>query len=105
MNLTYSKNIDTTVLDKYLEPEIVGNIINDKIHYLQSPENLVLVTVPDTYKYRPERIAHQYYGHESYYPLILAANNIGSIFHFIPSHFNNQIKMIKSDVVRKILNI
>lgn len=105
MNLTYSKNIDTSVLDQYLEPEILGNLINDKIHYIQDPENLVLVNVPDTYKYRPERVALQYYGHESYYPLILAANNIGTLFHFIPSQFNNQIKMVKSNIVQKILSI
>ena len=105
MNLTYSQNIDTTVLDQYLEPEILGNLINDKIHYLQKPENLILINVPDTYKYRPERVALQYYGHESYYPMILAANNIGTLFQFIPSHFNNQIKMVKSEVIQKILNI
>ncbi len=105
MDLIYSKNINTVVLDQYLEPEIIGNIINDKMHYIQSPENLVLVYVPDTYKYRPERVALQYYGHESFYPLILAANNIGTLFHFIPGHFNNQLKLLKSEIVEQLLGI
>ena len=105
MVLTYGQAIDTTVLDQYLDPTILGNILNDRIHYIQKEENLVIINVPDTFKYRPERIARQYYGSESYYPIILAANNIGSIMDFVPSRFNNQIKMLKSEVIQKIFNI
>ena len=105
MNLLYDNKIDTTILDLYITPEIVGNILNDRIHFIQQPENLVQIQVQDTYKYRPERVALQYYGNESYYPIILAANNIGTIFHFVPSKFNNTIKMVKSDVLRQLFNI
>ena len=105
MTLTYGQNIDTTILDQYLDPTILGNILNDRIHYIQKEENVVIINVPDTFKYRPERIALQYYGSELYYPIILAANNIGSIMEFIPSRFNNQIKMLKSEVIQKIFNI
>ncbi len=105
MDLLYNKNMDTTILDQYLEPQILGNLINDKIHYIQDPKNLVVIYVPDTYKYRPERVAKQYYGHESYYPLILAANNIGTLFQFVPSEYNNQIKMLKSEVIQKVFQI
>ncbi len=104
MNITYDQNINTLMLDQYLEPSIIGNIINDKIHYIQNPENLVVINVPDTFKYRPERVARQYYGHESFYPIILAANNIGSLMQFDPSKFNNQIKMVKSDVIERLFN-
>lgn len=103
MELTYSQNIDSTMLDQYLEPEILGNIINERMIFLQKPENTVVINVPDTFKYRPERVARQFYGHESYYPIILAANNIGTIFHFVPSNFNNQIKMVKSSVIERLL--
>jgi len=105
MKLIYDKDMDTRILDEYMQPEILGNIINDKIHYIQNPKNLVTIAVEDTYKYRPERIAKQYYGHESYYPLILAANNIGSLFQFIPSEYNNRIKMLKSEVIEKLFSI
>jgi hypothetical protein len=105
MNLLYNKDLDSVMYDLYLEPTILGNIINDRIHYIQRPENLVLIDVPDTYKYRPERIALQYYGSEQYYPIILAANNIGSLLQFIPSEFNNKIKMVKSEVIQKLLGI
>jgi hypothetical protein len=105
MNLLYDNKTDTTVLDLYITPEIVGNVLNDRIHFLQLPENLVQVSVSDVYKYRPERVALQYYGNESYYPIILAANNIGTLFHFVPSKFNNTINMVKSDVLRQLFNI
>lgn len=105
MDLLYQPLIDSTMYDQYLEPSIVGNLINDHIHYLQRPENLVEIDVPDIYKYRPERIAKQYYGSEQYYPIILAANNIGSLFQFIPSQFNNKIKMVKSQVIQKVLGM
>ncbi|RLA82343.1 MAG: hypothetical protein DRG78_07440 [Epsilonproteobacteria bacterium] len=103
--MIYTNNINSVVYDQYLEPNILGNAINDKIHYIQKPENLVVINVPDTYKYRPERVAKQFYGHESFYPLILAANNIGTLFEFVPSNFNNQIKMLKSEIIEQILNI
>ncbi len=105
MELLYTNNIDSTMYDQYLDPVILGNLINDKIHWIQNPVNHVIIDVPETYKYRPERIANQYYGHESYYPIILAANNIGSLLQFIPSEFNYKIKLVKSAVIQQILNI
>lgn len=105
MSLLYDTLFDTTVLDLYINPEIIGNILNDRIHFLQKPENLEVINVSDIYKYRPERLALQYYGSESYYPIILAANNIGTLFHFVPSKFNNTIKMVKLDVLRQLLEI
>lgn len=103
MELQYTKDLDSTIYDFYLEPTLYGNILNDNIHFLQKPENLVIVEVPDHYKFRPERVAKYYYGSEQYYPLILLANNIGTLFQFIPSDFNNQIKMIKSEVIANII--
>jgi len=105
MNLLYTNTIDSTVYDQYLTPAILGNIINDKIHFIQRPENLIIVEVSDKYKYRPERVALQYYGQESFYPLILAANNLGTLFQFIPSQLNNQVKLLKSDIIRSLLGI
>ena len=104
MELLYTP-INSVVYDQYLEPSILGNVINDRIHYIQKPENLVEIDVPDIYKYRPERVALRYYGSEQFYPLILAANNIGTLFHFIPSNFNNKIKMLKSSVVQQLLGL
>ena len=104
MELLYT-SIDSRVYDQYLDPSIIGNVINDNIHYLQKPENLVYVNVPETFKYRPELVALQFYGSEQFYPLILAANNIGSLLQFIPSKFNYKIKLIRSDVIQKLLGI
>lgn len=105
MDLLYTNQINTIVLDQFLEPTIVGNIINDNISVVQDIKNCIVVTVNDTYKYRPEKLAFEYYGHESFYPLILAANNIGSLFYFIPSKFNNEIKLLHPIVIKKLFNI
>ena len=105
MDILYTKNINSVVYDQYIDPTVMGNVINDNYHFLQRPENILVIDVPDTFKYRPELIALQYYGSEQFYPLILAANNIGSLLQFIPSQFNNQIKLIKSETVSKLLGL
>lgn len=103
MELQYKTELDSSIYDFYLEPVVFGNILNDNIFYFQKSENITIVEVPDNYKFRPERVAKFYYGNEQYYPLILLANNIGTLFDFVPSNFNNQIKMINSEVVNKLL--
>ena len=105
MDLLYTGNINSQVYDQYLEPSIIGNVINDNFHFLQRPENLIYVDVPDTFKYRPDLVALQFYGSEQFYPLILAANNIGSLLQFIPSEFNHNIKLIRPEVIQKLLGI
>lgn len=105
MNLLYTNNIDSTVYDQYLDPTIMGNVINDNLSFLQKEENCIVADVDDQFKFRPELISAQYYGSEQYYPLILAANNIGSLLQFIPAKFNNRIKIIKIEVVQKLLGI
>jgi len=104
--MLYTKeSLNTIVYDQYLDPSIMGNLINDNINFLTRKENIIIVEVQDNYKYRPELIALQYYGSEQFYPLILAANGVGSLLQFIPSRFNYQIKLIKHDAVSKILGI
>ena len=104
MELQHFQTIDSTIYDQFINPSITGNVFNDYIHYLQKEENNIVVYVPDKYKYRPERIANLYYGSEQYYPLILLANNIGTLFQFIPSNMNNQVKLLKPEILQKLLN-
>ena len=105
MGLLYKLDTDTTILDGYIDPEIMGNVLNDRIHYIQRPENNIIINVNNTYKFRPERLAYEQYGNEQLYPIILAVNNIGSLLDFDPALFNNNIKLLKPEIIKNIFNI
>jgi hypothetical protein len=62
MSITYNTQVNTQALDTYLDPGIDSNIILNNLQYLKQDKNLVEVDCPDIYKYRPDRIAYQYYG-------------------------------------------
>jgi len=103
--LTYNTELSTPAIDQYNTPQVIGNMINDRIHYIQKPENNIIIPVNNTYKFRPERLALEQYGDELLYPIILASNNIGSIFDFDPTLFNNEIKLLKPEIVRNVLQL
>ncbi|MFA7127699.1 MAG: hypothetical protein WC136_00855 [Sphaerochaeta sp.] len=91
--------VDPRILDNYNEPSLTGNLIIDNESYIRNPDNLITVFVEDNLKYRPDVISLKYYGNDSYFPLVLAANNIGTLMDFIPSNFNNQIKIIHPKLI------
>lgn len=105
MEIIYTSPKLTLAIDDFKDPVIVGSIIMDNMNTLLNPDNVVKVNVPDNYKYRPERLALDYYGNESLYPLILAANNIGTLFHFIPELFNNTMNIPKASIIKQLFNL
>ena len=63
---------------------------------LQLPIDFIIrnsekISIDDTYKYRPDKLAYEYYGDDMYYPWILQANSIGSILNFIPSQMDYEV--------------
>lgn len=72
--------------------------------YLTS-ENVYLVEVNDSYKFRPDLLSYIFYGNDQLYTLILGANNMKSFLDFIPEEKNNLIYIFKEATVKKILNI
>lgn len=103
MGLAIDLNQDTTIFDLYNTPLVMGNPINDRMLFIQYTGNLITVDVNDTYKYRPELLAKKYYGNESYFPIVLASNNIGTLFDFVPSKFNNTMKILDPKILQLIL--
>ena len=71
--------------------------------FIRRPENTVVVNIDSQYVYRPELVSLNYYGIEELYPFILIVNNLKTLMEFDPKLFNNQMLMVKSDVVKKIL--
>ena len=105
MILTYNAQLNTEALDTLNIPGISTSLLLNNLKFLKMDENLIEVECGDIYKYRPDRIAFQYYGDCNYYPLVLIANNLGTLFNFVPAHFGNKIKLIKSKVIQDLLNI
>ena len=105
MNLLNNSQVNTQALDTLLSTGISKSILLNNLKYLKMEENLVEVECPDKYKYRPDSVAFQYYGDSNFFPLVLIANNLGSLLQFDPSKFDNRIKLIKSQVIQNLLKI
>ena len=105
MNILYNSQSNTEALDTLNIPGISNSVLLNNLKMLKMEENLVEVDCPDKYKYRPDSIAYQYYGDSNFFPLVLVANNLGSLLQFVPSNFGNKIKLIKSQVIKNLLKI
>jgi len=55
------------------------------------------------YTYRPDLIAYEEYGIMEYYPLILFANNLNSVFQFTQINLKNQILIPNIEFLKKYL--
>ncbi len=106
MEIEYNPNMELTVaINEISNIDILNNKISMNFDYMQQKENLVEVTVGSEYKFRPEKLAYKYYGHDSMYPIILACNNLRTIFDFVPEELNNKVLLLKTDILKQILEI
>ena len=65
-------------------------------------ENLYLVEVNDTYRFRPDLIAQIFYGSNEYFHYVLMVNNMKSFLEFTPDNFNNLIFVFKPEIIASI---
>jgi len=106
MNILYQVSDSTTVAkNEFAKSNILGNLIVDNGALFRDKENLVEIPLSNIYKYRPERIAYEYYGDEGFFPIVLASNNLKTLLEFDPNRMNNKAYLLKSDLVKAILNI
>ncbi len=96
---------NNAAINEYKDPAIVQNKIILNYDFILRKENLIPITVADSYKFRPERIAYEYYGADEFFPIVLASNKLKSLFEFKPSEMNNTVMLLKSDLVIKILEL
>jgi len=66
-------------------------------------ENCYMVPFRKKYAYRPDLIAYEEYGIMEYYPVILFANNINSIFQFSQTNLKNHILVPNLDFLKQYL--
>lgn len=100
-------NQPTEILQIFQEfaklPEL--NIFRINLNYLL--ERSVLVSFQDDKWYQnPQKFCLDYYGNQYFYPVVLLANNIDSIFNFVPDELEqNYIFAPNVNAINKILEL
>ena len=94
---------DSSILDAIENVQSINNFYYD-LQTLLIDENLDEISFNEKFQYRPDIVAKQVYENEFFYPLILLANNIGSITFFDIANVGNTIKYIKPEIINYILS-
>ena len=82
-----------------IQPE---SLLRTNIQKYLREENLYLVEVNDTYRFRPDLIAQIFYGSNEYFHYVLMVNNMKSFLEFTPDNFNNLIFVFKPEIIASI---
>ena len=82
-----------------IQPE---TLLRTNIQKYLREENLYLVEVNDTYRFRPDLIAQIFYGSNEYFHYVLMVNNMKSFLEFTPDNFNNLIFVFKPEIIASI---
>lgn len=82
-----------------VQPE---SLLRTNIQKYLREENLYLVEVNDTYRFRPDLIAQIFYGSNEYFHYVLMVNNMKSFLEFTPNNFNNLIFVFKPEIIASI---
>ena len=78
------------------------SLLRTNIQKYLKEENLYLVELNNTYKFRPDLIAQIYYGTNEYFHYVLMVNNMKSFLEFVPDNFNNLILVFKPEIISSI---
>ena len=94
---------DNSILDSIENIQSIKNFYYD-LQTLIIDENLNKIPFNEKFQYRPDIVAKRVYQNEFFYPLILLANNIGSISFFDIANIGDTIKYIKPELIDYILS-
>jgi hypothetical protein len=96
---TVLKTVENSIYSP--QPE---SILRSNIQKFLSEENLYILEVDNTYKYRPDLLAQIFYGSQEYFHLVLMANGMKTFLEFVPEKTNNLVMIFKPAILVKILN-
>ncbi len=91
------------LLDMYIEPRIFLNALVQYKYILM--KDATIHQLEDNYKFRPDRLAHDLWGQDLWYPAILVTNNIGSVLQFIPDIMGHTCLIPTDDNLIRVLKI
>ena len=89
-------------IEKRLYNNQPESILRTNIQKYMIEENLYLVELNDTYKFRPDLVSQIFYGTNEYFHLVLLTNSMKSFLEFNPGIFNNLIFVLKPSVIASI---
>ena len=79
---------DSSVLNEFIDWHVFNNLFTKNKKSLV--KNAATVEIDARYDYRPDLLSYKYYGEDFYYPVILIANNIGSMLQFKSGTLDNK---------------
>lgn len=98
--ISYGQVLNTIETRLYSnQPE---SILRTNIQKYMKEENLFLVELNDTYKFRPDLVSQIFYGTNEYFHLVLLANSMKSFLEFNPGIYNNLIFVLKPSILNLI---
>lgn len=77
---------------------------NLQIRKYFTSNNLYIIKVPNTFKFRPDFLSLILYGSIEYFHIILKINNMKSLLEFIPEEKNNLILVFKPEIINTIIS-
>jgi len=95
-------DINYSFVNEFSEEKIFLNRFMElSTEFIQA--NSDIITLNDSDIYRPDKLAFDYYGDDMYYPCILAANSLGSVFSFKPDRLNYECYVPKKSFVENYM--
>jgi hypothetical protein len=94
---------DTRAINTFIEPKIFMNKLIKKRQELIT--NSTIHEIDSRYDYRPDKLAYEIYGQDFWYPVILIANDLGSILQFKSGNMNFKCKTPSLSVIKNILGL
>ena len=100
--VSYGSILDT------IESQIYSNqpesLLKTNIQKFLLEENLYIIEIDSSYKFRPDLISQIFYGSYEYFHLVLMANGMKTFLEFIPEKYNHLILVFKPKILSSILN-
>ncbi len=91
---------DVSLLDSFINPYIFDQLF--QTHMGEIIKNSTEITIDAHYNLRPDLLSFESYGTNFWYPAILVANKLGSLFQFKAEYLNNRCLVPSYDIIQEL---
>jgi hypothetical protein len=93
---------DVRMLDSFTSPHIFEHPAFTNFEILR--DNSEEIIIDARYNLRPDLLSFERYGTNFWYPVILTANKLGSIFQFRAEYLNNKCLIPSNEIITQFLD-
>ncbi len=93
---------DIRMLDSFIDEHIFEHPMFNNIELLKKNSEEIIMDA--RYNFRPDLLSYEVYGTNFWYPAILIANNLGSIFQFKDEYLNNKCLVPSPAILMSIMD-